>query len=93
MGEDPGCCMIGPEPLEELCDRLDKSYVAPVLRTFFEEVLEEANETGKKADPATPGVVSGAAACVTVGKMIELIRSKAKSAGDAGGVSYPLQSN
>ena len=69
LGEEPGCCMIGPEPLLDLCERLDKGYVAPVVSKLFQEALADEDEQP----------------CVTVEKMVKLIREKALNV-------HPLQS-
>ena len=84
LGEEPGCCMIGPEPLLDLCERLDKGYVGPAVARLFQEVLMEESSEGSKADPTTPGV-SASQSCVTVEKMVKLIREKALKV-------HPLQS-
>ena len=84
LGEEPGCCMIGPEPLLDLCERLDKGYVAPVVSKLFQEVLMETDSKGSKADPTNPRI-SASQSCVTVEKMVKLIREKALKV-------HPLQS-
>lgn len=87
-----GCCMIGPEPLEELCVRLDKDYVAPVMAKLFEEVLREASgspdsEMGTSAWRQA-GVASSSIPCVTVDKMRAKMRAMAEGAAKV----HPLQS-
>ena len=41
-GVNAGCCLTGQEPLTDLCDRLDKAYVAPKLAVLFAQVLADA---------------------------------------------------
>ena len=64
-----GCCMIGPEPLEALCDRLDRLDAAPKLARVFEEVLKDAQDYADSSSEIPM-------ACVTVDKMRNLIRTK-----------------
>lgn len=80
--------MIGSEPLEDLCERLDKAYVAPALKKFFEESMAESSSTGDVADPATTGGSAKTMPCITVAKMKALIRKRA----EASAIEYPLQS-
>ena len=57
LGPEDGCCMIGPEPLVNLCDRLGKPAVLPALTTLFEQVLKEST---REFDESLMGEVGGA---------------------------------
>ena len=59
LGEDE-CCMVGPEPLAELCDRLDVRLAEPAMTELFTQVLKESNSqcvTAEKMRAALRGKV------------------------------------
>lgn len=83
-GDNAGCCMLGPEPLAGLCDRLDMASEAPELTKLFELVLKEAADFH---DSSSEGAEFGTP-CVTVEKMRSAIRDKVAKRIEAGTSYY-----
>jgi hypothetical protein len=74
LGPDDGCCMVGVEPLLELCEQFKKPAAVASLSKLFEQVLEEST---KEWESSLMGEVG--APCVTVDAMRAALRTKVES--------------
>ena len=76
--DDQGCCMVGPEPLLEVMNRLDVSgglnkwNIEPALKRIFSEVLEENTNEWEESLMGEVG-----SPCVSAETMRSAIRAKA----------------